>query len=480
MRGGARLSWASRQRLGLAVLAACLLPVAGCLADPAPSIGPAIAGDGRAMVSWEPPIGDNALTLTAYVVTPYVGDVAQPPVRFNSTATTQTVTGLTNGTAYTFTVHAINALGHGTARSARSNPVTPLSVSIAAGYAHTCAITTGGTLKCWGDNSSGQLGNGTSADSTTPAQVTGISGAVAITAGYAHACALVAAGGVRCWGENGSGQLGDGGLTDRRTPVSVTGISGAVAIGAGFAHTCAVVADGAVKCWGSNYRGQLGNGTTTSSTTPVPVTGLTGAVAVTAGLGHTCALLSGGTIRCWGANYTGALGNGTTVGSAVPVPVTGLSGVADVAAGGSASEALHTCAVLADGTGTCWGSNQQGQLGNATTSDGELEPVSVVGLEGASVVTAGDNHTCAVVASRAVSCWGRNVSGQLGNGTTGGSSTPVWVLGLEGATVVTAGDYHTCAIAAGGAVSCWGSNASGQLGDGTTTNSPTPVAVVGL
>jgi alpha-tubulin suppressor-like RCC1 family protein len=434
-------------------------------------------------VSWVPPVA-NPTTITSYVITPYIGSVAQPPVTAESTATSHIVTGLANGTTYTFTVHGINSLGAETAKSDESNPVTPASVRVAAGFVHTCAITTGGSVNCWGDNASGQLGNGRTEDSPIPVPVTGITGAVALSAGHSHACVLVAGGAVKCWGENVSGQLGNGNRIDRRTPASVIGISGAVGLAAGDAHTCAVMAGGAVKCWGSNYRGQLGNGTTIDSLTPVSVSGLRGAVKVTASLGHTCALLSGGTLMCWGGNYSGALGDGTTTGSALPVPVDEMSGVVDVAAGGSSSEALHTCALLANGAAKCWGSNDEGQLGNGSTTHSPTPtPESVTAIAGATAVTAGDNHTCAIVTASELKCWGRNFSGQLGNGDSGSSansSLPVSVVGVAGTSVVTAGDYHTCAVIAGGGIACWGYNGAGQLGDGTTIDSPTPVSVVGV
>ncbi|MEO7572985.1 MAG: fibronectin type III domain-containing protein [Acidimicrobiales bacterium] len=471
-------------RMAVVALACGLLPLSSCVADAPPSIGQAIGGDGRAMVSWVPPVGDNAMTITTYVITPFIGSVAQTPVMVSQAATSHIVTGLANGTTYTFVLRGINGAGAETASSKQSNPVTPTSVRVAAGFAHSCAITNGGSVKCWGENGNGQLGNGGSVDSPSPVSVTALTGVVALGAGYAHACALVAGGAVKCWGDNGSGQLGNGDLIDRRTPVPVVGISGAIAIAAGGAHTCAVLAGGAVKCWGSNYRGQLGNGSTIDARTPVSVAGLSEAVTVSASLGHTCAVLSAGAVGCWGANYSGALGDGTTVASLVPVAVAGINGAVDVAAGGSYSEALHTCAVLMSGAAMCWGSNSDGQLGNGMTSNAPTPaPVPVTGITDATFVTAGDNHTCVVVGASALRCWGRNVSGQLGNGTSGNASnspSPVSVVNVNGASVVTAGDYHTCAVVEDDGLACWGYNAAGQLGNGTTVDAPTPVSVSGI
>jgi alpha-tubulin suppressor-like RCC1 family protein len=350
---------------------------------------------------------------------------------------------------------------------------------IAAGDWHTCAVTTGGGVLCWGYNASGQLGDGTTTNRLTPMPVIGLgSGVAAVAAGTDHTCALTSVGGVVCWGWNHYGQLGDGTTTDRLSPTPVVGLgSGVSEIAVGWGYTCALTSGRGVVCWGHNRTGQLGDGTTTDRLTPTPVTGLGNVVAIAAGDDQTCAITSVGGVVCWGENTVGELGDGTTTDRLTPTPVVGLgSGVNKIAAGG-----VHTCALTAAGGVLCWGYNLEGELGNGTDSM-QTTPTAVSGSEtGVVAITTGTKHACALTTAGSVLCWGWNAGGQLGDGTTTDRWTPTAAGGLgRGVAAIAAGRAHTCGLTTVGGIVCWGRNTEGQLGDGTTTDRYAPTVVAGL
>lgn len=347
---------------------------------------------------------------------------------------------------------------------ASANPATGIT-AVAGGEVHTCALTTGGGVKCWGDNGFGQLGDGTFTNSSIPIPVPGLgSGVAQLDSGERNSCVVTTTGGVKCWG-NGFGG----------TPTDVTGLtSGVASVSVGNNHRCVVTTTGAARCWGSDSRGQLGDGPGGGSGV-VDVSGLgSGVAAVAAGLlDHSCALTTGGAIKCWGDNSFGQLG--ATSGemcdnhscSTTPLTVTGFS-----SGGGAVSLGReYSCALTSGGAVKCWG------LGFGTS------PVTVAGLgSGVVAVSAGAFHFCAVTTGGGLKCQGQNAFGQIGDGTTTLRTTPVNVLGLSsGVAQVSPGFFHTCAVVAGGGAKCWGFNAGGQLGNGTTTGfdpNPKPLDVV--
>ncbi|MFH1843764.1 MAG: DUF4215 domain-containing protein, partial [bacterium] len=354
----------------------------------------------------------------------------------------------------------------------------PTGVRLDAGTSHTCAVNTSGAVKCWGYNERGQVGDGTATMAVlVPTQVSGLtSGYVEVAAGEGHSCAVSSAGAVKCWGWNNHGQLGNGSTTDSLTPVDVSGLTGVVKISAGWDFTCAVLSDGTAKCWGNNQNGQLGNGSTATSTVPVAVTGLTGVVDIEAGEYHACVLHSDDTVQCWGKNEYGQLGNGSTTDSTtIAGSISALAGIATSVAAG----AYSSCAGTTSG-GKCWGANNYGQLGDGSTTN-STTPVNVTGAYPYVAISGGMNHFCAICSSAGVWCWGSGWAGQLGNGAETNSSSPVAVSGLTDIVQLTSGGFHSCAVDNTNQVYCWGLGSEGQMGNGTNTErNSSPITVSGI
>ncbi|WP_146058915.1 RCC1 domain-containing protein [Actinomadura rubteroloni] len=357
--------------------------------------------------------------------------------------------------------------------------ITYLRGGIASGERNSLGVKNDGTVWAWGENDTGQLGDGTTTDRPTPVQVTGLTGVRrgpgAVATGYGgHSLAVKADGTVWAWGSNSSGQLGDGTTTSRTTPAQVPGLNGVVAVAAGSNCSLALKADGTVWGWGSNAAGQLGDGTTTQRLTPVQASGLTGVKAIAARSNHALAVLSDGTVRSWGNMYY----NGVSDTHLVPTTVSGLTGVATWP-GSVAAGTQHSVVTKDDGTVWGWGENGRGQLGDGTTTS-RSAPVQATGLTGVAAVGAGAWTSFATKANGTVSAWGYNGNGQLGLGTTQTPvTTPTALTGMTAGSGITGGDYHTLAVQPNGTIYAWGSNYSGQLGDGTTTNRPSPGTVIG-
>ena len=383
---------------------------------------------------------------------------------------------------------------------------TPAAVAasgstISVGLTHACALKDDGTVRCWGGNAQGQLGSATPTlryrpwpDIVKRAAGSGaLTSVSAVVAGSSHSCALISDGTVACWGDNSSGQLGDHSMPSSHIPVVVKDAGGAgllrnvTAVSAGGHSTCAVIKGGSAKCWGRGVEGQLGHGSFNNSPYPVTVSGLTSSVvALDVGAAHACAALADGTAKCWGQGLYGQLGNGSWIGGQ-PVPTTvrnetntqPLTAIVAITTGDA-----HTCALRVDMTAMCWGNNEFAQLGNRLPS--RNLPQKLSGVAGAVSLNAGFKQTLAIKADGTARWWGSGGAVRAGKNAT--TLTPIQVSPvvvkdgankgtLSAVVAVSPGPTHACAARSAGTVACWGDNRDGQLGDGTTAMRVAPVTV---
>jgi alpha-tubulin suppressor-like RCC1 family protein len=298
---------------------------------------------------------------------------------------------------------------------------------------------------------------------------------VSIASGAWHTCVRYTDQSIRCTGLNNQGEIGNNSYFSVSEPALALGTVNPVTLLTGNEHTCTLVGDGRMQCWGTNYTGQLGDGTMGGfAMTPQFVHNISGAIEAITGGFHTCAMLPDRTIECWGRNQDGQIGNGdSTTDVALPVPVGGLGPVADLVAGG-----YHNCALMPDNSVRCWGRNVRGQVGDGTVTTPVTQPHVVSGLT-AAALSLGGYHSCARLPDATVQCWGQSDYGQIGS-PGAFSSVPVTVGGISNVVAVNSGFRHSCATLADGTVRCWGFNDWGQLGDRTTTSSSTPVIVQGI
>jgi alpha-tubulin suppressor-like RCC1 family protein len=441
--------------------------------------------------------------------------------------------GLTaTGDAYCWGANVYGQLGNGATnqQNEESPPVAVLGglslVDISVGDTHTCALTGAGEAYCWGDNTAGQFGNGTTNSSPTTLPVPAASGLTlaSIDAGGWYTCGITQGGDAYCWGANTWGTLGNGATgTIQTTPSPVAGSLMFQDIHTSFdgGITCGVATGGAAYCWGSGHAGGLGNGQTLDSPVPVPVAGnLTfAAISLTAHTG--CGITTGGSAHCWGANDRGQLGDGSLNHSPIPVPVSGGLTYQHVAVGNS-----HACGTTTGGMTYCWGDARSGQLGNGVRTDSPM-PLRVTGGHSFTQLTtntagscglttsgdaycwpnrwanpphlprlvpgglsftslsSGESHICGITNTGAAYCWGDNSSGQLGDGSVStlgqGSTIPGPVTGGLTFVSISAGASHTCGITTTNIAYCWGANYEGELGDPSSPGGvvPFPVRVAG-
>lgn len=363
------------------------------------------------------------------------------------------------------------------------------AIAIIASRGQTCALHDDKSISCWGQNHLQSLLERKIIASAIPVKVHDINNAVSIAAGWKHTCALLDGGTVSCWGNSEQGKLGNPtSIALGETPVMPYRVEGAVSISSNYEFTCVLHQSGNISCWGNNWAGQLGNGATgwgefgpdNFSPWPVYADGISDAIQVAAGGSHTCSLNQDKSVSCWGSNNFGTLGNGKDGhGRALysflvetdPVKVLSINSASTISAG-----LHHTCALHTDGTISCWGLDNHGQLGDGESDFAAVDfsalfssaniptPVKVKGIANAKAIALGTHHSCALHNDATVSCWGNNLSGQLGDGTTTSSDLPIKVSGISDVSTIAAGDEHTCVLHTDSTVSCWGNSRAGKLG----------------
>ncbi len=363
-----------------------------------------------------------------------------------------------------------------------NGPITQLS----ANWYSTCGVTSDGSAKCWGRNDSAAVGDGTTADKLVPTQVQTLTSDVQqIATGKNHACAVISDGTVKCWGTNNVGQLGNGLIGNGTsssfkygapTPATQFGTNNRM-VSTGDSVTCVLKNSGGVLCVGANTYGQLGNNSLTNSVTAVTPVGLsTGVASISVGTNTTCAAMTDGTAKCWGTNRFGQVGDATNVNKQVPTTVSGLTGVKNVMTHSYINDFGTTCATTDHGI-FCWGNGQYGQIGNGVMSSRNT-PAPVTGMESGIDVQIGVAHVCGQKADKTVWCWGGDAQGRLGDGmTTNRAQITIPVINLGPVETLAAGGDHTCATNAAGLTRCWGAGAYGALGSGTVTDQLTAVPI---
>jgi alpha-tubulin suppressor-like RCC1 family protein len=443
----------------------------------------AIVGHSNSLHCWG---RSNSGQVGSGLVTP----VLSPPVDSilvgcdSVTAGSMHTCALKDGGVVCWGSNAFGQLGDGGSLNVLTIPVgyTPVAIdvsSVSAGVGHTCIVRFTGSVSCWGANTYGQLSDVLLARSTPGPDILFSGSTVAkVAAGGSSTCVLSASGSVRCWGMNNFGQLGDGSTNDIRNATDAPVVLENVAeLEVGSYGVCAVQIDGRLKCWGYNNFGVLGTNGNGTALSPIEIPAANQAKAISVGWAHSCLVTSEGKVQCTGWNRYGQLGTGDTNGSVVYTDLSGgstLSNVAQVLAGGS-----HSCAVsVPQGNVSCWGDNEFYQLGTGDTTDQLVPvPVSPSVTVNASLIFGGTGHVCAASTAGGVWCWGTNSNGQVGDGTTVSRSVPT-LVSLAAVASGSGGAVHTCIVTVTNELYCWGRNVNGQIGDNTLVDKLSPTLIL--
>jgi len=413
--------------------------------------------------------GDNALKLSweevnqaseYHIFVTNIEDNSTNSDPIISTEISHTLDNLENGKKYKILIKAINGSGESTETIIEEAVPTSI-ITLAAGSEHTCVIKSDHSLWCWGNNSEGEIGDGTKEMRTSPVRVGEDNDWTKIALGLQYSCATKLDHSLWCWGDNSETQLGDATLDEIFVPTQIDlgHDVESLNLASQTQTTCEIDTLNTLYCWGQNFWGQAGSDTYDTPVAPAQVGEEGEWSSVTVGALHGCAIKLNGTLWCWGANYLGQLGNGTYVGTIAPLAIGELENWQFTSVGSSES-----CVINDEGDLWCWGFNASGQLGDGT-EDLQGTPVAIAEEESwSSVSIGGGAFTCAIHTDKSLWCWGDNASGQLGDGSLDNKNTPYQIDAGNDWAIIQTGDSHACALKTSGDLYCWGKGASGQLG----------------